>query len=286
MQKINLKSDVDINKVLRDLAKNPYFKEFPISEDNLNECLLFLSEKENCINCAGLDKCKNHQPGYMLKMNGDKFLLVRCSKKVAEDLKNSQSELIHTLYMPKSIKEANFSDFTLNTPARAKAMKLANDFVNGYGKEKFIKGLFLTGGFGCGKTYLLGATAAELAKKNIKSLLIYFPDLIRELKNSLGSERFEEIVNNLKEIDVLMLDDFGSETMTPWLRDEILGPILNYRLAEGKALFISSNLTAEQIINHLMLSNDSIEKTKATRIVSRILGLTEFFNLGKEQYKK
>ena len=37
-------------------------------------------------------------------------------------------------------------------------------------------------------------------------------------------------LNYLKSVDVLLLDDFGSENMTNWLRDDVLGPVLNYRL--------------------------------------------------------
>lgn len=287
MQKINLETNVDIKEIIKETAKNPYFRDLVITEDNINDCLVFLAEKANCQQCPGLSNCPNHQPGYALAKNEQGFYLKRCNQKVADDLKNSQHELIHTLYMPQSIKEANLADFVPNSPERIKALKLATDFIASYLEGKFSKGLLLTGNFGTGKTYLLGAIASELAKRNIKSLLIYFPDLIRELKSSMGTERFEGIINNLKEIDVLMIDDFGSETMTNWLRDEILGPILNYRLAEGKTLFISSNLTLEQIPNHLTLSNDNfLDKTKATRIISRISGLTNPVYLGKTAYKK
>ena len=40
-----------------------------------------------------------------------------------------------------------------------------------------------------------------------------------------------------------MLDDLGSENMSAWLRDEVLGPVLNYRVLECKPLFISSNIS-------------------------------------------
>ena len=98
--------------------------------------------------------------------------------------------------------------------------------------NEFVQGLYIYGAFSTGKTYILGCIANELARNNIKSLIIYFPDLVVELKSAIGTPRFEELLNHLKSVDVLLLDDLGSENMTPWLRDEILGPVLNYRLME------------------------------------------------------
>ena len=38
-----------------------------------------------------------------------------------------------------------------------------------------------------------------------------------------------------------MLDDIGSESMTSWMRDEVLGRILNYRMHKGLPTFFTSN---------------------------------------------
>ena len=126
------------------------------------------------------------------------------------------------------------------------------------------------GSFAKGKTYALGCIANEFAKNGISSLLIYFPDLVVDLKNAMGTPRYPELINMLKSIDVLMLDDLGSEKMTEWVRDDVLGPIINYRLMEGKPLFISSNLKMVEYQSTLILNKDSSDKVKAERIMSRI----------------
>jgi primosomal protein DnaI len=89
----------------------------------------------------------------------------------------------------------------------------------------------------------------------------------------MGTPRYPELINMLKSIDVLMLDDLGSEKMTEWVRDDVLGPIINYRLMEGKPLFISSNLKMVEYQSTLILNKDSSDKVKAERIMSRITGL-------------
>ncbi len=276
---------IDINKLIEETQNNPHLKNFTVTEENLNECLIFLDEQANCHSCQGLDNCPNHQKGYVLAKKGEEFQLVKCHFKEDIDAKNNQNELIHTLYMPKSIRDASLAEFNINTPERVNSLKKATEFINTYSKNSFKEGLMLSGGFRTGKTYLLGAIANELAKKKLNSLLIYFPDLIRELKSALNTPRFDELINELKEIDVLMIDDLGSESMTQWVRDEIFGPIINYRLAEGKALFISTNLSFNQLLPYFTLGKDQIEQTKAMRILSRLLELVENVSFGNTPYK-
>jgi primosomal protein DnaI len=87
----------------------------------------------------------------------------------------------------------------------------------------------------------------------------------------------------LKSIDVLMIDDVGSEKMTDWLRDEIIGPIVNYRLMEGKPIFMSSNLTPLQYKEHLALS----DKLKGERIYNRLNSSVILVSLDDSQtYKR
>lgn len=288
MQRIKVpKINVDIEKLIEEVQKNPAFASYKVTENNLNDCLLYLEEIGNCRNCEALSDCKNHQVGYCYnfdKITGE-FKLSKCRFKKQYDIKNNQNDLIETLYMPKNLQEASIDDFKLDTKERVEALKQINNFLNNYRKDKLNKGLFLYGNYQTGKTFLLAALQKELSKKNVNSLLIYFPDLIRELKNSLGTPRFEQLINNLKEIDVLMLDDLGSETMTTWLRDEVIGPVLNYRLEADKTLFVTSNLTIEQLKTHFKLSNDPIEKTKSERIINRLFRLTDLFNMGNVPYR-
>ena len=117
--------------------------------------------------------------------------------------------------------------------------------------------------------------------------MIYFPDLVLDLKNALGDPRFEELVNKLKSIDVLMLDDLGSENMTPWLRDEIFGPVLNYRILENKPVFISSNLNFTDLKTHLAIEKGTANTTKADRLLSRLQGLVRFLDMNdNKNYRK
>ena len=84
---------------------------------------------------------------------------------------------------------------------------------------------------------------------------------------------------NLKNVDILLIDDIGAENVTAWGRDEILGTILQYRMNNKLSTFFTSNLTLEELEVHLSLSKNSEDKVKARRIIERIKELTEDLEL-------
>ena len=80
---------------------------------------------------------------------------------------------------------ASFENFE-RTDGRGYASLEALDFVEQYSADpkSFHKGLYLVGSFGIGKTYLLGATAKELAIKGFTTTLVHFPTFAVEMKPS------------------------------------------------------------------------------------------------------
>ena len=250
MMNYNFKKD---NNAALEFVKEVQAKlpNYTVNISNVNDFDLLLTERDNCRNCRGLSNCQNANTGYCTTYENEEFVLRECKYRRDNRLQNSKDSLIKTLYLPKKVFEY--------------IVKFVSDTKAG----KRCDGLYLFSSFSKGKTYTLACIANELRKNNINSLLIYFPDLVVDLKNAIGTPRFEELVNMLKSIDVLMLDDLGSEKMTDWLRDEILGPVINYRLMEGKSIFISSNLTPNQLKEHLTLN----DKLKADRIYNRLNSL-------------
>jgi primosomal protein DnaI len=177
------------------------------------------------------------------------------------------------MYIPKDILEAQFDqiDVEMDEASRFKAISLAQDFVEQYNNGKRPKGLYLYGSFGVGKTYILGAIANELASHKISSMLVYVPEFMRELKGSFQNSSLDEKLDVVKKIPVLMLDDIGAESMSSWMRDDILGTILQYRMLENYPTFFSSNFNLKQLQHHLAFSQRGEEEpVKAARIMERI----------------
>lgn len=276
MKKIEMPEfDIEqVDKFISDVAS--LYPKHNVNINNVNDFALMFEEKRNCARCKGLAYCKNNNVGFCLSCNDkDEFSFEACRYKKEDDKK--RNSLIKTLYLPDKVLEAKLENLDLTCESR----KIINKHIIQYGidNKEFETGLYLYGSFAVGKTYALAVIANELAKKGIESLLIYFPDLVLDLKSALGSSRFEELINMIKDIDVLMLDDLGSENMTPWLRDEILGPVINYRMMAKKPLYISSNLNPKDLQRHLAMDESQSSKLKADRIISRMTSLAEVVNM-------
>ena len=245
-------------------------------------------ELNNCRKCKNLMECKNNVIGYVyypsILQDNLVFDYVPCKYKKKLDNDTKYQNNIMLFDMPKDILEASMKNIYTDDKKRLETIKWLTTFLKKYEVKEKCKGLYLTGNFGCGKTYLVSAMINELAKNNVKAVIIYYPEFLRELKGRF-SEDFNDIFNKVKKASILLIDDIGAETTTNWNRDEILGTILQYRMQENLPTFFTSNLTIDELENHL-IGNDSEGKVKARRIIERIKFLTDQIIMIAENRRK
>ena len=73
-----------------------------------------------------------------------------------------------------------------------------------------------------------------------------------------------------------MMDDIGADAMSSWIRDEVFGVILQYRMQEQLPTFFSSNFSMQELEKHLSVTQrGESEPLKAKRIMERIRYLTK-----------
>ncbi|MBC2159031.1 primosomal protein DnaI [Listeria booriae] len=243
-----------------------------IVNQNLSKLYEFMTEHQKY-----RDKQDTLMPGYAPRLSLDgEYITVTyypTEEKIQADRQRAIEKRIRSLYMPKQIMEATLDDFTIDNESRSAAFLSAGEFLSTYqqGATGMQKGLYIQGSFGTGKSFLLGAIAKDLALKGISSTLVYLPEFMREIKQSIADNSVGEKIQFAKETDILMLDDIGAESMTTWTRDEVLGAILQFRMQEELPTFFSSNYSMEQLETHLMFSNNgNEERMKARRIMERI----------------
>lgn len=248
-------------------------------EKSMSKLYEYTLQSKECDRCESLEKCRNFMKGYhpdlVLTRNSIDVVYKRCPKKILADEKRKNEKLIKSLYVPKDILEATFEDFEGDT-GRLDAGDKAATFLMNYEAGKKAKGLYLYGKFGVGKSFLLGAIANELAKKQISSMIVYVPELLREMKSSIADSTLNEKIEALKKEPILMLDDIGAEAVSSWTRDEVLGPILQFRMLESLPTFFTSNFNFQELEHHLTYSQrGEEEKMKARRIMERIRTLSD-----------
>ena len=231
-----------------------------------------------CLECKNILECPYEISGYAYLpkvVDHNLFFSYQpCKYRKKLDEKNKYLKNIYLFDIPREIKEASIDKIYMKDKNRYDVIEWIHRFINNYDDNLNLKGLYLSGTFGCGKTYLIAAMFNELGKIGVKSAIVYWPEYLRELKSSFDTD-FKSKFEAIKKVKLLLIDDIGAETTTSWGRDEILGSILQYRMQEKLPTFFTSNLDISALKQHLANSKEGVEAIKAERIIERINQLTD-----------
>lgn len=86
-------------------------------------------------------------------------------------------------------------------------------------------------GYGNGKTHLAAGIANAVANQGESVLFIVVPDLLDHLRatfNPASGQRYDKLFDEIKTATLLVLDDLGTESATPWAREKLY-QLFNYR---------------------------------------------------------
>lgn len=226
-------------------------------------------------------------PGYIPVLENEKgYPIVSYRPTEATRLSQQQAARLTTYHVAKAATRANLqalrADYQ-NDQERAQAFVAVVNVLQKLRQAdgEYVQGLFLYGDFGVGKTYLLGALANELIKHDVDVMMLHVPTLLSETQRQLGnkaadgSQQLEQLVEQAKTTQVLMLDDLGAESLSAWFRDSVLAMILEYRMQNELTTFITSNFDFKGLETHLANTRDAVEPVKAARLMQRIAFLTQ-----------
>ena len=125
-----------------------------------------------------------------------------------------------------------------------KAFKVAREFA-----EHPQGWLVFTGTFGCGKTHLAAAIANYRKDLGLPQRFEVVPDLLDHLRATFNPEssisydrRFKDIRNS----PLLILDDLGTQSTTPWAREKLY-QLFNYRYNAELPTVITTADTLDEI---------------------------------------
>ncbi|WP_438446499.1 primosomal protein DnaI [Gorillibacterium sp. sgz5001074] len=281
------KAEEKFHTILQDPLLEKWRSKFPEITDqdimsHLNRVYQYTKEYRACRQCPGLDQCPNELPGHATRLMVDQVRgqnliydqKVPCPKQIARESDDAIQRRITSFYVDQSSLERGYDlkEIVRMDGERAAAVGRIVDYIDQTRQTGLqTKGLYLEGSLGTGKTFLMCYMLYELAKEGLSGVIVYMPDFAEDLKAMFGEpQKLKDTVDLLKETDLLVLDDIGAENMNPWLRDHVLGTILNYRM-NRKPTFFTSNYEFEGLEKHFSFtSKDGEEEFKGQRIMDRI----------------
>ena len=276
-------------ELLSDERVQNFIKKYQLNQtfflDNVNKFRLWINELESCENCKGLSLCdKNHQ-GKVLELEFDDSLLF-----IEKPCRYLQEKIEKEHYLknfwvrdiPDNLAEVSLLNLDLKGENQD-YLKIVKELVIWLTNENLGKGYYLYGDVGVGKTFLSACIANDYARRGKKIAFVHVPALTSRIRSFLDDKlAFEKEIYFLKNADLLVLDDIGAETGSAWFRDEILLPILNYRMDKKALTCFNSNLNHNQLEIHYKYMKGKKaegEELNAVRIMERIRALSNEIKL-------
>ncbi len=267
-----LNGDGDISVIRRHIEGAQEEKKRILTRLNLPEN--YLDEIHSCKKCRDTGFDENGRRCDCLKSMILKHIGINSN--MTESMKNQTFENFDFSLFAKQpdIKGRSVLEAVKNTVERAK--KFAVDF------KQNKSNIFIYGNAGTGKTYLsscIANKALELGNsvyyQSAFSLLEMFDKLKFGRYDESDAERFENAAKYVYDVDLLIIDDLGTEFVSVYTT-AVLFDIIKTRIDMGKSTVISSNIGLSKI-----------NEIYGARITSRIEGSYEIYAfLGQDLRKR
>lgn len=187
--------------------------------------------------------------------------------------------------LPKQLRDVELDEID-QTESRIAALGAMGDFLAKVKAGDHPQGIYLSGAYGVGKTYILAGLANGYAGLGKKVIFLHVPTFIAGLSDHFSDNSLNQEINRVSTCDLLILDDIGAETLSQWSRDDVLGVILQHRMDNDLPTFFSSNLSMEELERHFAQVRDVDDRVKGARIMERVRYLAKEITVGGKNRRR
>ncbi|MEE8414500.1 MAG: ATP-binding protein [Dehalococcoidales bacterium] len=109
--------------------------------------------------------------------------------------------------------------------------------------------LVFLGDNGCGKTHLAAAIVNYCYQNKQSALFIVVPDFLDHLRSTFSPESkisYDQLFESVKSAPLLVLDDFGKQTTTPWAQEKLY-QVINYRYNAKLPTVVTTNCSLDEM---------------------------------------
>ena len=268
-----------VQKIMKDPDVAAFIQQESLNQDELSRSISkfnqYITERDKFLRGDTDYIAKGYKPILVMNHGYADVSYEETPDLIAAEKEAAIKNRLKLINLPASLKKVSFADVDADDEKRFTVFQRLVEFSEAYPHVR--KGLYLYGDFGVGKSFMVAALAHDLSeKRGVSSTLLHYPSFVIDVKNAIGDGNVKTLVDELKLSEVLILDDIGAEQSTPWVRDEILQVILQYRMQEDLPTFFTSNFNFEELEQHFAKGKHGNDETwEARRVMERIRYLAE-----------
>ena len=268
-----------VQKIMKDPDVAAFIQQESLNQDELSRSISkfnqYITERDKFLRGDTDYIAKGYKPILVMNHGYADVSYEETPELIAAEKEAAIKKRLNLINFPSSLKNVSFLDVYRDDVQRLTVLKRMIEFVNDYPNN--LKGLYLYGDFGVGKSFMVAALAHDLSeKRGVSSTLLHYPSFVIDVKNAIGDGNVKTLVDEIKLSEVLILDDIGAEQSTAWVRDEILQVILQYRMQENLPTFFTSNFNFEDLELHFAKGKHGNDETwEARRVMERIRYLAD-----------
>lgn len=146
--------------------------------------------------------------------------------------------------------------------------------------------VFVRGESGSGKTQYLAAISNFFAENGDTVCFMNANQRFDELK-SLAMKNRDKFLTNmdaLKKCAVMVIDDFGNEYKSEYVRDQIVMPLLSERSRAGLKTYFTSQYSIDEIKTLYSLHGSALEGSKVSKVIEKNIEKEVILEPGMESF--
>lgn len=138
--------------------------------------------------------------------------------------------------------------------------------------------LLFMGETGCGKTHLAAAIVNYRYQAGHPALFVVVPEFLDHLRSTFSPDSrisYDQLFESVKTAPLLVLDDFGEQSTTPWAREKLY-QVLNYRYNGRLPTVITTRYSLDEIV-------EQFDSPVSSRLVDKNISMP--FNITVPDYR-